>query len=163
MDDRMKHNGEFMAVHAADLEAVLRQYGRQYLAGDLKRPQQLPYVKDTAIEIGITHYEGDTTERPHWHPLQREYQYVLAGSTVYVDSITGQEHTYQTGDFYAILPEICYGQHSSAGTTILFIKHPAIDDKMVCKNCLRENCPSRLEPFSTKKIVSDEVTTDDQE
>ncbi len=147
----MRHNGGFTSVNGTDLEAVLRHYGRQYLVGNLKRPQQLPFVRDDAVEIGITYYDKNTEEPAHWHPFQREYQYVLMGSTVYRDSITGHEYRYQAGDFYAILPEICYSQESTAETTILFIKHPAVDDKMVCRNCLRENCPSRLEAFRRRE------------
>lgn len=149
----MNNDGRFIGTPGHDIAEVVRRLGRQYLAGNLQRPQELPFVKDVQVEIGITHYEGTANELPHWHTRQREYQYMLAGSTRYRNVITGETYEYRAGDFYAILPEVCYSQESQPGTTILFIKHPAINDKIVCRNCRRENCPARLEPFSQEKAV----------
>jgi 8-oxo-dGTP diphosphatase len=147
----MKADGEFVGIAGEQIRASLDRNVRQYLAGNLARPQELPFVRDTSIEIGITSYTESTAEPPHWHPSQREYQYVLSGRTSYREVIGDAEHIYQTGDFYAIVPEICYTQDSMPGTTILFIKHPATDDKVTCRHCERENCPGRIEPFLKPK------------
>jgi len=147
----MKSNGEFVGISGEEIEAVLERHVRQYLVGNLKRPQELAFVSDDRLEIGITSYREPTAEAPHWHSLQREYQYVVCGTTRYREVIGGAEHVYKAGDFYAILPEICYTQDSVPGTTILFIKHPSIDDKVSCRHCDRENCPGRGEPFAGPK------------
>ncbi len=141
----MKANGRFISIEAKLIEKALKSHGRQYLAGNLGLPQDIEHVPDKELEIGITSYSEKTSEKPHWHPVQWEYQYVLAGETTYINVITKETYTYRAGDFYAILPEICYAQHSMAGTEILFIKRPAINDKTMCKNCRRKGCPARLE------------------
>jgi uncharacterized cupin superfamily protein len=143
----MKGNGEFLGVTAEQIQAVLELHTRQYLVGNLGRPQELPHVPDEHVEIGITHYVEATPEAPHWHPLQREYQYVLSGLTRYREVERGTEHIYRAGDFYAILPEVCYTQDSEPGTRILFVKHPAINDKVTCRSCDRANCTARVEQF----------------
>ena len=148
----MKGDGEFAGILAGEIQAAIERHVRQYLAGNLSRPQELPFVPDKHLEIGITSYINRTAEAPHWHSLQREYQYVLSGKTHYQEVVGGVEHAYQAGDFYAILPQICYTQDSTPGTTILFIKHPAIDDKVVCRHCDRANCPGRREPFLEPKV-----------
>jgi quercetin dioxygenase-like cupin family protein len=148
----MKSDGEFVDISAEQIHDVLERHVRQYLAGNLSRPQELPFVRDNRLEIGITRYAERNTEAPHWHSLQREYQYVLSGTTRYHEVIGGAEHVYRAGDFYAILPEICYTQDSIPGTSILFVKHPAIDDKVTCRHCNRENCPGRTESFVAPKV-----------
>jgi hypothetical protein len=49
---------------------------------------------------------------------------------VYANVITGEKYEYKEVDFYAIYPEICYDQVSDAGTKILFIKTPSVNDKV---------------------------------
>jgi len=143
----------FKKIDGVALEDVLSHYGRQYLVGDLKLPQQLEHVKSLKLEIGITHYEKDEDEAPHWHPLQDEYQFMLSGETIYINSLTGEKHRYSEGDFYSIEPYTCYSQHSAAGTRILFIKIPAINDKTTCTNCDKNKCISRTVEFESYKNV----------
>jgi|GEM_PF-6633852 len=78
----------------------------------------------------------------------------LAGNTTYTNSINGRTSHYKAGDFDAIIPQLCYKQISQPGTTILFIKHPVTNDKMVCAHCEVPSCPSRLRPFVNKAITS---------
>jgi hypothetical protein len=138
----------FQSIASTDLEPVLSAIFRQYLAGNLSRPQELPFVQDDQLEIGITHYESETREAPHWHHVQREYQYMLAGSTIYTEIPSGIIHNYSKGDFYTIFPGGCYGQVSAPGTRILFIKRPAVNDKVTCSGCPQESCSFREQPFS---------------
>lgn len=126
----MKNNGKFIAIRKEAIDQALQSNTRQYLVGNLKLPQLLEHIQDDAIEIGISAYPKEKTESAHWHPIQKEFQYVLSGRTVYTNVVTGEKYEYQTGDFYAIYPEICYQQVCQPGTKILFIKIPSINDKV---------------------------------
>lgn len=149
----MKHDGAFLKISGRLLQEALATSNRQYLVGNLQLPQQIDFIHDERLEIGVTKYDQETSEAPHWHTVQREYQYMLAGRTIYTDVITGETLEYRADDFYGILPEICYSQVSDPGTMILFIKYPAMNDKMVCRHCERRNCPGRIEPFRERKAV----------
>lgn len=127
----MKNNGKFIKISQDEIEKALQTTSRQYFVGNLKLPQIINHIHDPDIEIGISSYLHDDTEEPaHWHPVQKEFQYVLTGRTVYTNVITGETYEYKAGDFYAIYPEICYKQVSEKGTKILFIKIPSIHDKV---------------------------------
>lgn len=145
----MKHHGEFKDIESEKIEKALLKTNRQYFVGSLKLPQIIKHIDEEDLEIGITNYKEETAEDPHWHPTQKEYQYMLSGETTYIDAITMEAVTYKEGDFYAIYPEICYKQHSLPGTRILFIKTPSINDKVVCYKCSKEDCPSRIEEYKT--------------
>ena len=149
----LKGKESFFLVDSTRIAEELAIQGRRYLTGNLKRPQDFPHISDDKVEIGITNYNNRTTEAPHWHIFQREYQYMLAGRTRYREVASGCQHQFGAGDFYGILPEVCYTQESDPGTVILFVKHPALDDKITCCHCRREACPMRTEPFVSDKVV----------
>lgn len=121
--------GKFIKIEGKEIEAVLRDVSRQYFAGDLKREQQLRHIVNTDLEIGITSYKEYSYEEPHTHTVAMEFQYVLSGWTKYLDLNTGEETEFRAGDFYAIEKDTVYAQKSKAGTKILFIKAPSINDK----------------------------------
>jgi 8-oxo-dGTP diphosphatase len=121
----------FRRWDGAEIEAVLSATSRQYLVGDLKRPQELEFQADSRLEIGITAYALPASEDPHGHTAATEFQYVLSGMTEYLDIDTGEEHAFRTGDFYSIEYPTRYAQRSKAGTRILFVKVPSLDDKVV--------------------------------
>lgn len=121
--------GNIIKINNQDIEQVLKGVSRQYLAGDLKRPQELEFVKDEHLEIGITDYDVYTTEVVHCHTEAVEYQYMLLGWTKYMDVDTGIEYEFKKGDFYCIEKNTTYAQKSKKGTRILFIKVPSINDK----------------------------------
>lgn len=50
--------------------------------------------------------------------------------TAYLDTITGEQHVFRTGDFYMIEHGVVYAQKSSPHTEILFIKVPPGNDKI---------------------------------
>ena len=104
---------------------------RQYFVGDLKNPQILDFLASKDLEIGITHYDTFFSEDSHRHDQATEYQYIISGSTQYMDTETKEILEFRAGDFYAILPGTSYAQKSEPGTTILFIKAPSINDKQL--------------------------------
>ena len=127
----MKNNGKFISINNQSINEALEKTSRQYLVGNLKLPQLIQHIDESDLEIGISYYKEDNSyESAHWHPVQKEFQYVLSGRTVYTNAVTGEKYEYKEGDFYAIYPEICYKQVSDAGTKILFIKTPSVDDKV---------------------------------
>ena len=123
--------GKFIKIDNQDIEAVLKKVSRQYLVGNLKQPQELTFVKDENIEVGITDYNVYSTEPVHYHTQAVEYQYMLSGWTQYMDIETGEIFEFKKGDFYVIERNIKYAQKSKSGTRILFIKVPSVNDKQV--------------------------------
>lgn len=123
--------GNIITINNKDLEAVLKNVSRQYLVGNLKRPQEIEFVRDINLEVGITDYNEYTTEPVHYHTEAVEYQYMLSGWTQYMDAETGEVYEFRKGDFYCIEKNTVYAQKSKKGTRILFIKVPSINDKQV--------------------------------
>lgn len=117
-------------IESKEIINALQGLTRQYLVGNLQRPQILQHLFSSAVEIGISSYEKYTEEMPHRHSHATEYQYVLSGWTKYLDVESMTEYEFKAGDFYQITPGISYAQKSKAGTKILFIKVPSIDDKI---------------------------------
>lgn len=119
----------FIKISKDEIEESLSGVSRQYIVGNLQRPQKLNYIKSEDVEIGITDYDEYATEVVHRHNKATEYQYVLSGWTIYKDVETGEEFEFIKGDFYCIKPGTTYAQKSKKGTRILFIKVPSINDK----------------------------------
>lgn len=122
---------KFIKIDGIDIEGVLSSVTRQYLVGNLKRPQELKFIKDDNLEIGITDYSEYTIEPPHYHTSAIEYQLMISGRTKYYDLTNKIEHEFVKGDFYCIEKNTTYAQKAEAGTRILFIKVPSINDKNV--------------------------------
>jgi quercetin dioxygenase-like cupin family protein len=122
---------QILRLAAKDIEQALSGVTRQYLVGELARPQTLHHISHSVVEIGITRYgpQGGT-EAPHTHRHAFEYQYMLEGKTTYLDVKTQEEHVFRKGDFYAIEPGVAYAQKSASETEILFIKVPPGNDKI---------------------------------
>lgn len=120
----------FIKINKGDIEKSLEGNNRQYIVGNLKKPQKLTYLPTDELEIGITDYDEYTTEEPHYHTTVTEYQYMLEGRTKYLDVSSGKEFTFEKGDFYAIETNTVYAQKSYPGTRILFIKSVSINDKV---------------------------------
>jgi 8-oxo-dGTP diphosphatase len=118
-------------ISGEEIDRALQNVTRQYLVGDLQKPQTLRHVPSSLIEIGITRYESEATpEAPHTHKQAFEFQYVTAGLTAYLDLSTGAEQVFRKGDFYVIEPGVAYAQKSTPATEILFIKVPPGNDKV---------------------------------
>jgi 8-oxo-dGTP diphosphatase len=118
-------------ISGEEIDQALQNVTRQYLVGDLQKPQTLRHFPSSLLEIGITRYESEgKTEAPYAHRQAFEFQYVTAGLTAYLDLSTGAEQVFRKGDFYAIEPGVAYAQKSAPGTEILFIKVPPGNDKI---------------------------------
>lgn len=112
------------------IRSSLEGVRRQYLVGNLQFPQKLGFIRTEALEIGISSYDTYTEEAPHKHTAATEYQYVISGWTKYFNPETQEDYEFRKGDFYAIETGTPYAQKCKAGTEILFIKVPSINDKV---------------------------------
>ena len=122
---------KILKISGQEIDQALRNVTRQYLVGDLRKPQALQHVPSSLIEIGMTRYENEgRLEPPHRHTQAFEFQYMTAGLTAYLDLTTAEEHVFRKGDFYVIEPGAVYAQKSAPGTEILFIKVPPGNDKV---------------------------------
>jgi hypothetical protein len=110
-----------LKISGHEIDQALLDLTRQYLVGDLQKPQALQHIPSSLIEIGITRYENEgKLEPPHRHKQAFEFQYMTAGLTAYLDLTTAEEHVFRKGDVYA--------QKSEPGTEILFIGFRRIID-----------------------------------
>jgi 8-oxo-dGTP diphosphatase len=122
---------KILKISAGEIDDALIDTTRQYLVGELQKPERLRHIPSSLIEIGITRYgEEGGTEATHTHKQAFEFQYMASGSTAYLDTRTGEEHTFREGDFYVIEPGVVYAQKSGPNTEILFIKVPPGNDKV---------------------------------
>lgn len=120
----------FVRISDEEIKNSLEGVTRQYLVGDLKKPQNFQFLRRKDIEIGITNYEKYNEEQPHYHTNVTEFQYMISGWTKYMDLYTKEVFEFKKGDFYVIETGTRYAQKSQKGTKILFIKVPSINDKM---------------------------------
>ena len=123
--------GKFIKIENEAMTRALSETTRQYFVGNLARPQIIEFIRDDRLEIGISNYQRHMYELAHKHEIATEYQYMISGWTEYMDTDTGEVFEFKTGDFYAILPGTSYAQKVKAGTSILFIKTPSINDKQI--------------------------------
>ena len=121
--------GRIKKISSDEIVSALANTTRQYFVGELTRPQEIDYYKDDRLEIGISKYPSYQSEVAHVHEVATEYQLMLTGWTQYMDLDTGEVYEFIKGDFYAIEPGTAYAQKVKAGTSILFIKVPSINDK----------------------------------
>lgn len=123
--------GKIIKIENKEIRKSLENTTRQYFAGNLSKPQEIEFIRDERLEIGISSYPRHISEPTHVHSIATEYQYMISGWTEYMDVETGEIYEFKTGDFYAIFPETAYAQRVKAGTNILFIKTPSINDKQL--------------------------------
>lgn len=121
----------FMTISAEEISRAFAAEGirRQYFAGNLKNPQQLPFVRSENVEVGLTAYDKFTGEPAHRHRTVTEYAYIISGRTQYMDLNTKEIYEYEAGDFFVTFPGTTYVQKAEAGTKMLFIKEPSVNDK----------------------------------
>ncbi len=123
--------GKIIKIHNAELAQALKHTTRQYFVGNLSRPQEMMFIRDERLEIGISSYPDFQSEPAHKHTAATEYQYMISGWTEYMDIDSGEVYEFRSGDFYAIGPGTAYSQRVKAGTSILFIKVPSVNDKQL--------------------------------
>jgi 8-oxo-dGTP diphosphatase len=120
----------FKSLKRAAIEDSLIGTTRQYLVGNLAKPQMLDHIDDRDIEFGISDYTEAASEGAHSHSRAKEYQLILKGMTEYQDLDTGEVHRFVMGDFYVIYPGTKYIQRIKQDTRILFAKFPEGNDKI---------------------------------
>lgn len=130
LGEKTDFSGKIEPIYANEIEASLKHSTRQYLTGDLKLPQELRFIQDTAIEAGISSYPMYKWEQPHYHTVTSEYCYILTGETKYVNLSTQEEYHFKAGDFYVLRRDVPYLQKCRAGCRLLFVKAPGINDKV---------------------------------
>ena len=79
--------------------------------------------------MGLTAYDKFTGEPAHRHSVAKEYAYVISGRTQYMDLDTREIYEYHAGDFFVTFPGTTYVQKAEAGTKMIFVKEPSINDK----------------------------------
>lgn len=119
----------FITLKKEEIEKAFLGEKRQYFVGDIQREQNLPFLFSQNVEMGLTIYEEYTVETAHRHSVVKEYNYVIDGKTQYLDPDTKEIYEYQAGDFYAVNPGTTYLQKAEAGTKILFVKEPSMNDE----------------------------------
>ena len=119
----------FITITDSEIKESLKGVTRQYIVGNLQKPQNLKFLRREDIEIGITNYDEYNEEQPHFHTVVTEFQYMISGWTKYKDLDTEDIFEFKKGDFYAIETGTRYAQKSKKGTKILFIKVPSSNDK----------------------------------
>lgn len=118
-------------IRADALDGALEKEYRQYLTGHLQRPQEHLRHIDDDIEIGVSHYQGFTADKPHMHPSCTEHGLVLQGCLrVRLLDGSGEEYEFRRGDFFLLRPGIPYATKNAPDTRVLFIKSPGINDKV---------------------------------
>src|ERR1700674_2277048 len=96
---------KILKISGQEIDQALRAVTRQYLVGDIQKPQELQHVPSSLIEIGITRYENERKlEPPHRHKQAFEFQYMTSGLTAYLDLTAAEEHVSRMGDFYTNEP-----------------------------------------------------------
>lgn len=119
----------FMTIKAEEIAEAFETERRQYFVGNLKRPQHIPFVKSETTEMGLTAYDKFTGEPAHRHSVAKEYAYIISGRTQYMDLDTREIYEYHAGDFFVTFPGTTYVQKAEAGTKMIFVKEPSINDK----------------------------------
>ncbi len=119
-------------IRGTEINRALKKQYRQYLCGHLKKPQPfLEYIEDD-IEVGISHYQDFQADQPHVHPVCVEHTYVLEGCVRFrlLDG-SGEMFELRQGDFFILPSNTPYATKNAAGTRVLFIKAPGINDKQL--------------------------------
>lgn len=119
----MKH------VEGTKVRESLAHQIRVYLCGKLDAPEPFNPIQTEGLEIGISHYQEFTVEKPHLHTWNHEYNFVKSGSVkVYVFD-EHQEYEFQQDDMYMIEPNMPYITKAQPGTEVIFVKSPGGNDK----------------------------------
>ena len=71
-------------IRGNDLDKALESAYRVYLCGDLKKPQDLKWIHDENVEMGISYYKEFTADQPHYHLHATEYNFILEGKSKFL-------------------------------------------------------------------------------
>lgn len=118
-------------IKASDYAHSLEGNVRAYLTGDLKVAQEFGHVATEQVEIGIANYDSDGVDTPHFHPTVTEAQIVVSGFVHLLDITNQVQIELGPGDFYLIEPGVAHVQKAVAGTRVVIVKWPSLNDKTV--------------------------------
>lgn len=113
-----------------EIERAIQKHPKQYLTGNLTKPQDLRHVPNRNIEIGLTKMFAGQIEKMHYHKVQWEFVYVLKGSFMCTDTTRGEKHEFHEGDFFMIESDTPYTQKALTDCLLYFVKFPSIKDKI---------------------------------
>ena len=116
-------------IYGRHIHETLKSTYRVYLCGNLKRPQELQWIQDEKIEVGISHYPKYTADHPHFHAAVTEYNYVVDGCSKVLLIDENKEFLFEAGSLFVIPPMTSYASKHLDGTKILFFKVPGQNDK----------------------------------
>ena len=117
------------SIRDCEIQEQLLTEQRQYLCGNLKNPQPLPFFQTASLEVGITFYENKRCDDPHYHLTTDDAIFVLEGTFYIMDISTEEVYTFHKGDFIIIPINTPYISKAEASAKVLFIKHPKSYDK----------------------------------
>lgn len=112
-----------------ELNQALQSNYRVYLCGDLKMPQNMRWIHDEQMEVGMSLYKEFTAGKPHFHAIATEYNYVISGKMKLLLIDENREYIFEEGSLIVIPPNTKYASKHLGGTRILFIKKPGGNDK----------------------------------
>lgn len=116
-------------IVGSELNKALQSDYRVYLCGNLYNPQNMKWIHDGQLEIGISYYKKFTSDKPHFHGVATEYNYVMNGKTKVFLIDEGEEYIFEEGSLFVIPPNTKYASKHLGGTRILFVKNPGGNDK----------------------------------
>lgn len=121
---------DITVIAADELNEVFKHDYRQYLVGNLKKEQELPFVYDTNCEIGISDYKEAFVEKAHYHTLVTEMNYLISGHAKIFNLDTNETIEVEAGGFYTFPPYQKHKVELSAGSKVIFIKNLSVNDKV---------------------------------
>jgi mannose-6-phosphate isomerase-like protein (cupin superfamily) len=116
-------------IAGSELNKALQSDYRVYLCGNLCKPQNMKWIPDGELEIGISFYKEFTADKPHFHAANTEYNYVINGMTKLLLIDYGEEFIFEEGSLFIIPPHTKYASKHIGGTRIIFVKNPGGNDK----------------------------------
>jgi hypothetical protein len=117
-----------------------------FLAGDLKRPNRNPFIRETRLEWIFCFYDAGDNGVPHWHREVTEYESVLEGEIGYFEAATGDTTWLRGGDFTTVPAGVCVKRIVRESARTVAAKVPSLSERVVCADCPRA-CSARIAPY----------------
>ena len=122
---------EFKILRNEQINESLNDSTKQYLLGDLKRPQVLENIFDDTLGIGMLKSKENEVNKAHYHEEIFEYEYVVEGEIALLHLDTMDSVTLKKGDFIVIPPNVKSVQKMKANSQVIFVKSKCIEDKIL--------------------------------
>lgn len=129
--EKKKFVNEVVYLTSDEIMSAFAQNDRQYLQGNLKREQELPYIHNENSEIGISYYREFSYDDVHYHEKITETNYILEGKIGMKIVDTGEEFVVEQGGIFSIPPKVPHIMKAKPETKIIFFKDYAANDKRI--------------------------------